>query len=434
MLGLARCVATLGLALTVAVGCLDVRGGDDTTSGSCSADDAKRILHEHMLDYYLWWDEMPAVSRHDYADPQALLIALRVNPPDRWSYVVPQAVDEAYYAGDGYVGIGIVTTTDAAGALRVTVVYGGSPAQAAGLGRGDTLLAIGGQSVEAIDAAGTWDSAWGAREVGTEVTLHLRSVGGVERSVTLVKDVVVPPSVSLTTVIVRGALRVGYLVLDRFIAPTSAELEQAFAQLQADDVDELVVDLRYNGGGYVSVARYLAELIGGERTATHVLAREIFNSKHTAFDGDTIMGTVASALGVARVVFVTTEGTASASELVINGLRPFLDVVDIGTPTHGKPVGMVPVTFCDLTLAPVTFELVNADGEGGYYDGIAPTCAAPDDLEHGLGDENEASLAQALYYLEHGTCAPAAPGVVRPGPRVRAPPRADAFAATVGAL
>lgn len=402
LLGVVSALALGLLALTGA--CTQSRNPTDDEDRPCSDADVKGILHEHMLDAYVWWDQMPEVDIDAYADPAALLGALRVDPPDRWSYVVPKAVDDAYFAGDGYVGVGVVTISDAAGALHIAEVYPGSPAAHGGLERGDEILAIGGESVLAIDAAGTWDEAWGERVVGVSVSLQIRDGADSERTVLLTKDVVVPPSIVAQTIFDVAGRRVAYLALDRFITPTTDELRAAFATFVAGGVDDLVVDLRYNGGGYVSVARYLAELIGGARSATQVFAHVAFNSKHRASDYDERMGSVPNALGLGRVVFITAAGTASASELVINGLAPFLEVVRVGTTTHGKPVGMVPVDFCDLTLAPVTFELSNAVGDGAYYDGLDPTCEAADDLSAALGDPAESSLAEALYYLEHGAC------------------------------
>jgi carboxyl-terminal processing protease len=107
---------------------------------------------------------------------------------------------------------------------------------------------------------------------------------------------------------------------------------------------------------------------------------------------------------LSRLVVIATRSSASASELVINGLRPFIPVVVIGDNTYGKPVGQYGIEFCDKVLAPVAFSLVNADGQGDYFNGIAPDCAAADDVEHDLGERDEASLAEALHYVRTGSC------------------------------
>ena len=105
---------------------------------------------------------------------------------------------------------------------------------------------------------------------------------------------------------------------------------------------------------------------------------------------------------------IATRSSASASELVINSLRPFIPVTVIGDRTYGKPVGQYGFNFCDKVLAPVAFALVNADGAGDYFDGIAADCTAADDIEHDLGSADEGSLAEALHYITHGSCSTAA--------------------------
>jgi hypothetical protein len=106
---------------------------------------------------------------------------------------------------------------------------------------------------------------------------------------------------------------------------------------------------------------------------------------------------------------ITTPSSASASELVINALRPFIPVVVIGDRTYGKPVGQYQVDFCDKTLAPVSFSLRNANGEGDFFEGFPPDCPAADDIEHDLGNAEEASLREALTFAATGACTPISP-------------------------
>jgi C-terminal processing protease CtpA/Prc len=110
------------------------------------------------------------------------------------------------------------------------------------------------------------------------------------------------------------------------------------------------------------------------------------------------------ALGLERLIVITTHASASASELVINALKPFMPVFVIGSRTFGKPVGQYQVNFCDKTLAPVSFALRNANGEGDFFGGIPPTCPAADDLDHQIGDTHEASLHEALTVVATGRC------------------------------
>jgi C-terminal processing protease CtpA/Prc len=109
-------------------------------------------------------------------------------------------------------------------------------------------------------------------------------------------------------------------------------------------------------------------------------------------------------LRLSRLFVITTRSSASASELVINSLRPHLPVIVIGDATYGKPVGQYGFNFCDKVLAPVSFSLVNAEGNGDFFDGIPPDCTAADDVEHDLGSADEGSLAEALHFIRTGSC------------------------------
>jgi C-terminal processing protease CtpA/Prc len=197
---------------------------------------------------------------------------------------------------------------------------------------------------------------------------------------------------------------VGYFLFRNFVEPAVAELDAEFAAFKLAGVRELVVDLRYNSGGLLSVAQVLSNLIGGEVTQGQIQYTLEYNPDNSFRNQRVTFLDRVQSLDLTRVFFIVTGSSASASELVINALRPYLDVVLIGETTFGKPVGQLGYTFCQKTLRPVSFSLVNADGVGDYFDGIAPTCAAGDDLDRPFGDPGEASLSEALSYLETGGC------------------------------
>jgi len=152
------------------------------------------------------------------------------------------------------------------------------------------------------------------------------------------------------------------------------------------------------------VAQHLAGLVGGTPTFAQVFGRYEHNDRNRIRDSTLRFPRPDATLELRRVVVITTRASASASELVINGLRPWLAVTVVGTPTFGKPVGQYGFNFCDKVLFPVSFRIVNADGEAEFFGGIPADCAADDDLDHALGDPAEASLAEALHYLRHGSC------------------------------
>jgi carboxyl-terminal processing protease len=139
-----------------------------------------------------------------------------------------------------------------------------------------------------------------------------------------------------------------------------------------------------------------------------VFANYTHNDRNTHRDQTLRFVSPANTLALSRLVVITTQASASASELVINGLRPFLPVFVVGDRTYGKPVGQYGFTMCSKVLYPVSFSTRNANGEGDYFGGIQPTCRAADDIEHQFGDPQEASLREALTVIRTGACSAAA--------------------------
>jgi hypothetical protein len=198
--------------------------------------------------------------------------------------------------------------------------------------------------------------------------------------------------------------RVGYVHFRNFVTPSTEALNAAFAQLKAAGVSELILDERYNGGGLVSVAQHLGGLVGGARTAGQVFAEFFHNDLNAQRNAILRFETKPAALDLQRLVVITTRASASASELVINALRPLMRVTIVGDTTYGKPVGQYGLDFCDKVLAPVAFQLRNAAGQGDYFDGLPADCPAGDDVDHLFGDAAEASLGEALFFVKNGQC------------------------------
>jgi hypothetical protein len=225
----------------------------------------------------------------------------------------------------------------------------------------------------------------------------------------MVKRLVTIPTVSLTSVVDIDGRKVGYLFFRNFVQPSKAALTEAFAALKTAGATELVLDLRYNGGGLVEVAVDLASLIGGTRTSGQVMLNYVHNDRiGPILNKSTRFANPEQALNLQRLVVITTRGSASASELVINSLRPYIPVTIIGDTTYGKPVGQYGLRFCDKVLYPVAFSIKNANLEGDFFDGLAVDCAAGDDYTHQLGDPAEASFAEALTFVRTGACSPKA--------------------------
>lgn len=376
-------------------------------SGPCSALSQTTFVRDTLDELYYWYRNLPDVDPARAATPEAFLDAVRFRPLDRvFSYVTSRAANDAFFSDSQFIGLG-VTTSQAGGELRVLQVFDGSPAAEAGLDRGTRIDTVDGVRAADLIAAGTLDAALGPAQDDLAVTLGFDTRGGERRTATLRKRTVAIPTVSLTRVFEVDGRRVGYLFFRNFVRPSVQALNAAFDALAAARVDELVLDLRYNGGGLVDVAVHLASLVAGEGHADAVFAESRHNDRNRRLDETLRFTAPAGALALSRLVVITTRASASASELVINGLRPFMPVVVVGDRTYGKPVGQYLLPFCDKVLAPVSFAMVNAAGDGDYFDGLPVTCAAADDITHDLGDPAEASLREALRYVASGECSPA---------------------------
>jgi carboxyl-terminal processing protease len=382
---------------------------------SCTTTSQNLWVRDQLNTYYYWYQHLTAnVNPASFTSPEAYLEAVRYRPIDNsYSFISPAAASDAFYSDSQFIGYGFgnsITSTE----IVVLQVYDESPASEAGLLRGDRIVTVNGQTVPQMIASGTINSAFGAAEAGVATTIEWQTQAGQRRTARMVKRLVTIPTVSLTRVVEVDGRRVGYLFFRNFVQPSTAALTDAFGALKAAGATELVLDLRYNGGGLVDVAVHLASLIGGVRTNGQVMLNYVHNDKIGPVYNKTVRySNPDNALSLQRLVVITTRGSASASELVINSLRPFIPVTIIGDTTYGKPVGQYSMRFCDKILYPVSFSIKNANLEGDFFDGLPVDCAAGDDYTHQLGDTAEASFAEALTFIRTGACSARAPTAAR---------------------
>ncbi|MEM1082069.1 MAG: S41 family peptidase, partial [Pseudomonadota bacterium] len=161
---------------------------------------------------------------------------------------------------------------------------------------------------------------------------------------------------------------------------------------------------RYNGGGLVRIADELGDYLGGRVAGGLVFSETLFNQNNSASNSVELFQQLAQSMNLSRLVVITTRGTASASELVINSMEPHAQVQLVGTTTFGKPVGQIAVDFCSQRLRPTAFETVNSLGQGQYFQGLPVDCVAEDDITFPVGDVQEDSTATALELLATGSC------------------------------
>ena len=203
----------------------------------------------------------------------------------------------------------------------------------------------------------------------------------------------------------------GYVRLTNFIDPAIADLRDAFADFRAAGVTELVIDLRYNGGGGINVNEFFGDMMGRDLDG-QVFETIAFRDSKSQLNETYRFNAQPQSIAPTRIAFITTSGSASASEAIINAMVPYIGngLAIVGENTFGKPVGQsgFDLAACDDRLRVVTLKLENANGNGDYYNGLAETvpntCRATDDLSHNFGDPQEAMIATALDFLAGRTC------------------------------
>jgi C-terminal processing protease CtpA/Prc len=209
----------------------------------------------------------------------------------------------------------------------------------------------------------------------------------------------------LDTVYSIGNKKIGYMVFNSFLGDTAEVYKRfntVFNKFSGQDVKDLVIDLRYNGGGYVSVQEKLANYLVNPSANGKVMMKQVFNDKLSQYNETTYFKKTGT-LNPARILFIVSGNTASASELLINSLKPYVETKLVGpSNTHGKPVGFFPHPVLDWYIFPVSFRTVNSNGQGNYFGGMVPDNKASDGIDKDWGDLEEASLASAIRYITGG--------------------------------
>ena len=400
----------------------------------------KAWVRSYVDETYLWYNEVPDVSPASYPTAKDFFLAVKTPAltasgkrlKDRFHFYYDTPEYEALNQGTSS-GYGFELAAESTTPPRVFyVAYSepNSPAGRAGIGRGARILEVDGADLvngNAVDTlnAGLFPAAAG--ETHTFKILDLNATA--PRTVMLTSENVTVSPVNTVSTLTTASGKVGYILFNDHNFPAEGELVSAVSRLKTAGINDLVLDLRYNGGGLLYIASQLAYMIAGPTaTRNKIFEKLTYSDKRSAETNDpnntypffdTASGfpgtdTVADAnlpfLNLKRVYVLTSGGTASASEAIINGLQGIgVTVIRIGTTTYGKPYGFTPQDNCNVTYFSVEFKGANSVGYGDYDDGFAPNCTVADDFTHTLGDQNEKRLAAALTYRATGVCpAPAA--------------------------
>ena len=382
-----------------------------SVDADCSVIAQNDWVHRNMLDYYLYYDQIPVVDPASFSSPSALVSSIRANDLDRFSGVQDQAELESFFSEGGVFGGGFNWRRDSSGLPRLSVVFEDGPLGRAGLKRSDIIVSVNGVAWDDLSNE-LYDSFVGTRSDPLVATWVFREgLTGELVSVPIQFSSYTLDSVLHSQTIVHPEYngQIGYMHLKQFIGPTESELEETFQFFSERNVSDLILDLRYNGGGFVRVAQQLASLIAGPSVEGETLVNYSNNDKYSFLDTQLEFENETNALGLSRVMVLTTGGTASASELVINSLKPFVEVVTFGSRTSGKPFVSRSRSFCGLSLNAMAAISSNSVGND-VLGGIEPDCNAVDDLtrDFGVGDAETSSLEgmakSAADFLVFGTC------------------------------
>jgi C-terminal processing protease CtpA/Prc len=385
-----------------------------------------------LNEWYLFPETLPTslspaayTTVDDYID--ALTATARGQGRDRYfTYITSIQEENAYFSSGATAGLGVRLSYQGA-RLFISEAYEGAPALAAGIDRGTEIVGVGTDSsnirsvadiIAAQGSAGV-SSALGPNTVGTSRVLRITDETGT-RNVTVAKAEydVRPLSTRYGVKIIDngGGQRVGYINMRTFISTANDQLRTAFSDFRAQGITNFVIDFRYNGGGLVSTAELMGDLLGGNRTNNDIFAVTRFRASKSSQNQTRRFSPQSQSVSPVKIAFISTRATASASELVAAGLAPYLgtNAALIGSNSYGKPVGQIAVDLsaCDDRIRVVAFAMENAAGQADYYSGLAgtlrTTCAAADDITRPLGDPQEASLRAALDFVAGRSCTPIA--------------------------
>ena len=401
-------------------------GGTDSCSLGARQDWALGVLNE----WYLFPDLLDTtVNKANYSDVQSYIDALvapaRAQNKDRFFTYLTSIQEENDLINNGSnAGFGIRLLYDTtANRVFVAEAFETGPAFPEGFDRGTELISINGQSVASLMAAGgpsAVSQALGPSDPGVTRSFVIRN-GTVEQSVSVTKAEYPLDPISDrygVQILNDGTGEVGYVNLRTFIVSDAGpQLRAAFQQFKDRGITKVILDLRYNGGGLVSVAELLGDLMADGREG-QVFSRTELRSSKSSENSTDLFQNQAEQIAVTKLAVIGRGGTASASELVTNSFIPYLggNLALVGTNTFGKPVGQFAFdrSACDDRLRAVTFKTVNSAGQGEYFSGLASvmdaTCRADDGIFKPFDDPTEASISVALDFLAGRSCTPIAGG------------------------
>ncbi|KTE19328.1 peptidase S41 [Sphingopyxis sp. H050] len=399
------------------------------TTAGCGLSARQTFAKAVIDEWYLFPSDVAAgVNPASFTDVQTYIDALvapaRALNKDRFfTYITSIAEENAFFNSGSSAGFGVRLSYDAASqSVVIAEAYETAPAFAAGIDRGARITAIGTNAsnlrtvanIVAAEGTAGITNALGPSDPGVTRLLRVVDASGT-RDISVTKaDYALDPISDRygAKIIADGGRNYGYLNLRTFISSANPQLRAAFQNFRNQGVTDIIIDFRYNGGGLVSTAELMGDLLGRNRSASEVFSQTNFRASKSVENTRHFFTAQPESIAPTRIAFIGTGSTASASELVINSMLPYLgtNMTLVGSNTFGKPVGQIALdkAECDDRLRVVAFATGNATGQSDYYSGLAPkitnSCAAADDLTVQLGDANEASIRAAIDFLAGRAC------------------------------
>lgn len=392
------------------------------------------------LPMYYWYDQVPKLDPLDRAYDSAGVLLNKIKtyavnpvtgkPFDKYSFLDHGEVsDEIQQGVAGDLGMQVTFARTASDIVLVVIyVDKNGPAGLAGIKRGDLISAVNGTKVVYDGADGAVvNKVVKAVYYDNEATFDVVRADETTFKAKLNKAVYTINPVLFDTIFNVSNSKTGYFVFNTFSnvsydnAPTltKQKIDEVFSRFEGAGIKNLIVDLRYNGGGATNTAEYLDGRIAPSSATGKVMYNLEFNDKLTAVAPQIglekqVKFTHTGNLNLDNVFFITSRSTASASELVINSLRPYLNVKVVGDTTYGKPVGFYGMGISIFKkgkekhladLYAINFELKNANGEGGYYEGMVPDAMATDFVNVPWGNAADDNLKTIFSFIKNGSFA-----------------------------
>jgi len=378
----------------------------------------KQAIYQTMKEWYFWNSQIPEnMDVTSFPTYNELLSSLIFEPLDRWSYLTNREAFDRSFTGQN-AGYGFGFGIGENGNLYLSFVYKEAPAGKDGWQRGWEIISVNGRPVSEYRVGNGYNFQLGANTPGIQNSFTLRLPNGSTTTRSLAKADYQSNSVLHTEIFNIDGKNVGYWAYNGFQAtrgqtPTkSLEVDEALKFFEEGNIKELILDLRYNGGGSVDVAEQLMNALIPSVHSGKLMYTNALNSDKSNLN-ESLNFSKRGNLEIGKIVFITSRGSASASELIINCLEPYMDIALVGANTYGKPVGSFPLSRYntalstnDVELVPITFAIANANGKAEYYDGFPVDILVNDDISRNWGDPDESRLRAALNYLQFGSLSP----------------------------